>query len=105
MNRMGALSYGTSAYGTSAYGICFSLRDFSLRDLLQHLPSRVAAAAYAIWDADAAVAVARQRDLRWLPAQALDTIQAFEMADAILRHRRLPFINAGKERRGAQAED
>src|ERR1700733_5312189 len=38
-------------------------------------------------------------------AQALDTVQTFEVADAILRHGVLPFVDAGEERRGAQAEN
>ena len=63
------------------------------------------AGADAIWDADAAVAVAGQGQAGHLLAEALDTVEAFEVAYAVLRHGGFPFIDAGKERLGAEAED
>ena len=69
------------------------------------MPCSVLSGADAIWDADAAVAVAGEGESGQLLAQALDAVEAVEMADAILRHGGLPFIDAGEERRGTQAKD
>src|ERR1700691_1681208 len=63
------------------------------------------AGADAIWYADAAVAVAGEGQFRQLLAEALDAVEAFEVADAVLGHGGLPFIDTGKERLGAEAED
>jgi hypothetical protein len=63
------------------------------------------AGADAIGDADAAVAVAGKRESGQLLAQALDAVEALEVADAVLGHGGLPFIDAGEERSGAEAED
>ncbi len=63
------------------------------------------AGADAIGNADAAVAVAGERQTGQLLAETLDPVEAVEMADAVLRHGRLPFVDAGKDRRGAKAED
>jgi len=60
---------------------------------------------YAVGDADAAVAVAGEGESWQLLAQALDAVEPFQMADAVLGHGGLPFVNAGKERSGAEADD
>ena len=63
------------------------------------------AGADAVRDADAAVSVARQCESGQLLAKAFDSIEAFEMANAVLRHGGLPSVYPGKQRRGAKAED
>ncbi len=65
----------------------------------------VLAGADAIGNADAAIGVAGERQAGELLAEALDTVEAVEMADAILRHGGLPFVDTCKKRRGAEAED
>jgi len=65
--------------------------------------SRVAATTQAIWYAYAAVAVAGESERRQLLAEALDTIEALQMADAVLGHGELPLINPGEEWPGAEA--
>jgi hypothetical protein len=40
-----------------------------------------------------------------LLAEALDAVQTIEVAHSVLGHGGLPFIDAGEERRGAEAED
>jgi len=38
-------------------------------------------------------------------AEALDAVEALEMAHTVLGHGRLPFVDAGEERRGTEAQD
>ena len=71
----------------------------------QNLRSSFATGADAVGDADAAIAVARQRQPRQLTAKMFDALQAVKVADAILGHRRHPFIYAGPKRLGAESED
>jgi hypothetical protein len=59
----------------------------------------------AVGNANAAVAIAREPELRQLLPQAFDALETFEMAHAILRHRALPFVDASKQRHGAESED
>jgi len=40
-----------------------------------------------------------------MAAEALDAVEAFEVADGVLGHGGLPFVDAGEERRGEEAED
>jgi len=63
------------------------------------------AGADAIGDTDPAVAVAGKRESGQLLAQTFDAFEAVEVADAVLGHGGLPFINAGEERSGAEADD
>src|SRR5437899_7199142 len=69
-----------------------------LADKRDYLGRSLPAGADAVWNSDAAITVTRQRKARQFPAQAVDTLQAVKMAHAILRHGRLPFVDAGKER-------
>src|SRR5580693_8732941 len=69
---------------------------------LYDLLGRVAARADAVWHADAAVGVARERESGHLPAQVVDSIEAIQMSHTILRHGGLPFVDAGEKRLGAQ---
>src|SRR5580658_5192178 len=61
------------------------------------------AGAYAVGDADATVAIAGECEAGQLLAEALDTVEAFEVAYAVLRHGGLPFIDAGEDWRGAES--
>ena len=79
----------------------FFRRLLEIQDLLRS----VLAGADAIGNADAAVGVAGERQTGELPAEALDTVEAVEMADAVLRHSRFPFVDTGKKGRGAEAEN
>ena len=65
----------------------------------------VLAGADAIRDAYPAVAVAGERESGQLLAEVLDAVEAVEVADSILRHGGLPFINTSKQRCDAEAED
>ena len=65
----------------------------------------VAAGTNAVGNADAAVSVAGESEAGQLLAQAFDAVEAIEMSDAVLRHGGLPFVDAGEERLGTQAED
>src|SRR5208283_347083 len=58
-----------------------------------------------VGDADAAVGVARQDEAGELLAQALDAVEAIEVSNAVLGHGGLPFVDAGEDRLGAQAEN
>src|SRR6202521_2731467 len=71
----------------------------------QNLRSSFATGAEAAGDADAAITIARQRQPRQLTAKMFDALQAVKVADAVLGHRRLPFIYAGKKRLGAESEN
>ena len=53
---------------------------------------------HTIWNADAAVAIAGESEAGQLLAKTLDSLEAIEMADAILRHGGLPLIYASEER-------
>ena len=72
---------------------------------MEDLLYSVLAGADTVGNADATVAVSRECQGWQMLAQALDTVETFEVADAILRHGGLPLIDAGEERRGAEAED
>lgn len=72
-----------------------------VRDLL----CSVLAGAHAIGDAYAAIGIAGERETTELLAEALDTVEAVEMADAVLRHGRFPFVDACEKGRGANAKD
>ena len=72
---------------------------------LAELGGGVATRADAVGDADAAVGVAGESESGQLLAQAFHAIEALEMSDAVLRHGRLPFVDASEERFGAQAQD
>ena len=59
---------------------------------------RFGAGANAVGDADAVITVARQRQTWEVLAARFNTLHAFEVADRILRHGGLPFIDARKQR-------
>jgi hypothetical protein len=63
------------------------------------------AGADAVGDAYASVAVAGEGQFRKLVAETLDAVQAFEVADAVLGHGGLPFVDAGEEWHGTEAQD
>ena len=66
---------------------------------------RVAAGAHAVGNADTPVGVACKRDAGQLLPQAFDAIETIEMSDAVLRHGRLPLVDARKQRLLSQAGD
>jgi hypothetical protein len=79
-----------SPHGHSAGG----QRRSELR--LYELLCRFAAAADAVWHADAAVGIACQSQAGELLAQAVDAVEAIEVSDTVLRHGGLPLIDAGE---------
>ena len=66
---------------------------------------RLAPGADAVRHANAAISIPRKREAGQLLAQSFDAIETVEMSDAVLRHRRLPSVDARKQRLGAQAGD
>src|ERR1017187_9639875 len=58
-----------------------------------------------VGDADPREAVAGEREAGEFLAKRLNADQAFEMADGILGHRRLPFVNACEKRLGGEPND
>src|ERR1700686_3847547 len=73
--------------------------------LCEQLLCGVAAGSDAGGDADTSVGVAGKSEAGQLVAQTLNAVEAVEMPDAVLRHGRLPFVDAGEERLRTQAED
>src|ERR1039458_8009116 len=63
---------------------------------------RFGAGANAVGDADAAIAVACERQTGKFLAKCFDALQALEVADRILRHGGLPFVDARKQRFGIE---
>src|ERR1017187_3917356 len=61
--------------------------------------------ACAIGDADSAIAVAGERQAGKFLAEEFDSLQAFEVADRILRHGRFPFVDAREERLSIERDD
>ena len=51
------------------------------------------------------IAVAGERETGEFLAERFDALQAFEVADGILRHGRLPFVDAGEQRLGIEGDD
>ena len=63
------------------------------------------AGADAVGYADAAVAVTGEGEAGQLLAEAFNAVEALEMADAVLGHSGLPFVNACEKWRGAETEN
>ena len=59
----------------------------------------------AIRNPNPTISIPRQRQSRHLLPQLFDPLQSFQMSHAILRHRRLPFINPRKQRHSAQTHN
>ena len=68
----------------------------------QSLTSRVLAGTNAIWHANSAISITGQGQAWVLLARKLDTSQAFEMTNVVLRHGGLPSVHAGEERLGGE---
>jgi hypothetical protein len=66
---------------------------------------RVGARAHAIRNTDSAIAITGQKQSRNLISQALNSLQTLQVADSILGHRSLPFVDAGEEWLSVQSDD
>src|SRR4029077_10201557 len=71
----------------------------------KNFTGRFAAGANAIGDADAVITVAGQRQARKVLAARFYTLHAFEVADRILRHGGVPFVDARKQRFGIHGDN
>src|SRR5579864_8919478 len=67
---------------------------FGQSDSRQRFRRRILSRPHAIGHADAAIAIARERQPRQRLQQHCDSLQAVLVADAVLRHRALPAVNA-----------
>src|ERR1700680_1384809 len=80
-------------------------RRLSLRERFCELGCGVAAGAEAGGDADSAISVSGEREAGQLLPHAVDAVDAIEMSDAVLRHGRLPSVDAGKYRLPPPAQE
>jgi len=71
----------------------------------EYFASRFGPGADTVWHADAGEAVASESKAGKLLAERLNTRESIEMADGILRHGGLPFIDTGEKRLRMKRDD
>ena len=79
--------------------------DFAIPKAFRVSSDGFRAGADTVGDADAVVAISRQRETGKLLTESFNSLQTFEMADGVLSHGALPFENPREQGLGGDVND